>query len=170
MDNPSNVNQHDLHQRIAELEATQARLQSECESLRKFYLQVPLAYQSLDIDGRLLEVNQPWLDALGYTQEEVIGKHFSELLPPEQVDLFAVNFSRFKTDGEIVGADFALVKKDGTRIQVAYHGKIGKTASGQFDRTHCFFQDITQRKSQEAALVKRLVALTSPLAAADNVI
>ncbi len=169
MDNPSNVNQHDLHQRIAELEATQARLQSECESLRKFYLQVPLAYQSLDIDGRLLEVNQPWLDALGYTQEEVIGKHFSELLPPEQVDLFAVNFSRFKTDGEIVGADFALVKKDGTRIQVAYHGKIGKTASGQFNRTHCFFQDITQRKNQEAALVKRLVALTSPLAAAGNI-
>jgi len=169
MDKPRTLNQQELHQRIAELEATQARLQSECDSLRRFYLQVPLAYQSLDGDGYLLEVNQPWLDALGYTRQEVIGKHFTELLPPEQVDHFAINFPKFKADGEIVGIEFALVKKDGTRIQVAYNGKIGKTASGQFDRTHCFFQDITQRKRQEAALAKRLVALTCPLAAAGNI-
>lgn len=169
MDHPRIVNPDHLHARIAELEATQARLQSECESLRRFYLQVPLAYQSLDIDGRLLEVNHAWLATLGYTREEVIGKHFTALLPPELVDHFAVNFPAFKAAGEIAGVEFTLIKKDGTRIQVAYNGKIGTTASGRFDRTHCFFQDITQHKRKEEALAQRLVALTSPLAGGGTI-
>lgn len=158
-----------LQARIAELEASQARLQDECESLRRFSLQVPLAYQSLDIDGYLLDVNQPWLDALGYSREEVIGKHFSELLPPELADHFAVNFPQFKANGEIVGVEFALIKKDGSHLQVVFNGKIGRNAAGHFDRTHCFFQDITQRKRQEATLAKRLLALTRPQSTTDAI-
>ena len=104
MDKPRILDQHAaLQQRISELEAAQARLQSECEGLRRFYLQAPLAYQSLDGDGYLLEVNHAWLHTLGYTREEVIGKHFTTLLPPELVEHFAVNFPKFKAAGEIVG-------------------------------------------------------------------
>ena len=112
-------------------------------------MQSPLAYQSLDIDGRLLEVNQQWLDSLGYTREEVIGKNFAEFLHPDFRDHFADNFLHFKEAGEISGVEFTLVRKDGSLILVSFNGKIGTTTEGFFRQTHCFFQDITRRKQDE---------------------
>ncbi|MDD2464618.1 MAG: PAS domain S-box protein [Desulfobulbus sp.] len=141
-----------LYQRIAALEAAEADLKSECESLRQFYVQSPLAYQSLGTDGTVLEVNQRWLDTLGYTREEVLGKKFSEFLHSDFRDYFHANFSRFKDAGEIYGVEFTMVKKDGSLIQVSFDGKISTNPDGTFQRTHCFFQDITQRKRDEAAL------------------
>jgi PAS domain S-box-containing protein len=141
-----------LEQRIAELEATLARLRVENESLHQFFNQAPLAYQSLDSQGRFIEVNQRWLDTLGYSREEVVGRNFAAFLSPDFGQHFIDNFKRFKAAGEIIGVEFTMVKKDGRPIEVSFNGKIGTTADGQFHRTHCFFQDITQRKRDEAAL------------------
>jgi PAS domain S-box-containing protein len=141
-----------LEQRVAELEAARARLMAKCEGLQQFYQQAPLAYQSLDSNGCLLEVNQRWLDTLGYGREEVIGKYFGAFLNKDDQEFFRVNFQKFKAAGEVYGVEFSLVKRDGTLIDVSFNGRIGKTAEGQFHRTHCFFQDITQRKHDETAL------------------
>ena len=46
-------------------------------SKEKFHLlfdQAPLGYQSLDEAGRILEVNQTWLDLMGYPREKVLGR------------------------------------------------------------------------------------------------
>lgn len=141
-----------LEQRIAELEATAARLRVECACLHQFYNHGPLAYQSLDSQSRLTEVNQRWLDTLGYSREEVIGKNFAEFLHPDFSQHCIANFQQCEAAGEIFGVEFTMVRKDGTLIEVAFNGKIGKTADGQFHRTHCILQDITQRKRDEAAL------------------
>ncbi len=39
-------------------------------------------------------------------------------------------------------------------IHVSLHGKIGKDKFGKFQRTHCIFQDITERKQIDEALKK----------------
>jgi PAS domain S-box-containing protein len=49
------------------------------------YEKAPLGYQSLDENGHFIVVNQTWLDTLGYTREEVIGKSFADFLHPEGV-------------------------------------------------------------------------------------
>ena len=155
MDATSKVDTHQLallQQRVAELESAEASLRAECESLRRFYRESPLPYQSLDGDGNILEVNQRWLDTLGYCRHEVIGRHFSKFLHPAFCDHFSVNFPQFKTQGEITGVEFTLVKKDGSLIEVSFNGKIGSAADGSFRQTHCFFQDITQRKQDEQIL------------------
>ena len=155
MDDPSSVHSQlvsSLEQRVAELEAAEARLQAECDNLRQLYAQTPLAYQSLDGDGCFLEVNQSWLDTLGYRREEVIGKHFADFLHPDWRGHFKTNFPRFKAVGEILGIEFEMVKKDGSVILVAFNGKIGTTPTGEFRQTHCFFQDITQKRRDEEAL------------------
>jgi len=36
-------------------------------------------YQSLDEEGRIIHVNKAWLDALGYSHEEVIGRYLTEV-------------------------------------------------------------------------------------------
>ena len=55
------------------------------ESERRFrllYENMPLSYQSLDADGRFIEINAAWTKLLGYAREEVIGKSFGDFLMP----------------------------------------------------------------------------------------
>ncbi|NJK98614.1 MAG: PAS domain S-box protein, partial [Bacteroidales bacterium] len=51
-------------------------LQASEERLELLFNKAPLGYQSLDFDGNFIEVNQQWLDTLGYERDEVIGKWF----------------------------------------------------------------------------------------------
>src|SRR3989339_286717 len=50
------------------------------ENYELLYQKSPLGYQSLDSDGKILDVNPAWLEILGYTLEEVIGKWFGDFL------------------------------------------------------------------------------------------
>ena len=75
-------------------------------SEEKFHLlfdQAPLGYQSLDEAGHILEVNQTWLDLMGYPREEVLGRWFGAFLLPGAQDLFQAGFTRLKADGEVSG-------------------------------------------------------------------
>ncbi|MBV5316182.1 MAG: PocR ligand-binding domain-containing protein [Desulfobulbaceae bacterium] len=155
MDNQSNLHSSeldDLKKRVAELEEREIHLLADYEHLKHLYERAPLAYQSLDIDGCFIEVNQAWLETLGYNREEVIGKNFSNFLHPDWREHFKENFPKFKAIGEILGIEFEMVKKDGSPILVAFHGRIGKDSLGQFQQTHCIFHDITKRKQDEEAL------------------
>ena len=67
---------------------------------------------------------------------------------------FKENFPRFKAVGEILGVEFEMVKKDGSRILVSFNGKIALDRKGRFQQTHCIFTDITERRRTEAALIE----------------
>jgi two-component system NtrC family sensor kinase len=122
------------------------------ERFRLLYEQAPMGYQSLDINGNLLEVNNTWLSTLGYTREEVIGRWFGDFLVPGYQDDFRAIFLRFKAAGEIAGIEFPMVRKDGSTILVSFNGKIGQDKSGDFKQSHCVFTDITERKRAEEKL------------------
>ena len=120
------------------------------EGLRYFFLQAPIPYQSLDETGCLLDVNPAWLETLGYQREEVLGRSFGEFLHPEWTEVFARRFPVFKTVGEILGVEFDMIKKDGAFITVSFSGQIEAGPDGQFRRTHCIFEDITNHKADQA--------------------
>lgn len=122
------------------------------ESETKFKLlfeRAPLAYQSLDSKGNIIEVNELWLTTLGYTKEEVIGRSLCNFLTPEWITHFKERFPKFKTIGEILGHEFELVKKSGEVILVAVQGRIGRDEVGEFKQTHCIFTDITKLRAAE---------------------
>lgn len=157
-------NRHDDHH--AELEAARERIRELEDALAQSYAEpakeaqrysnlfehTPLGYQSLDEDGNFIEVNQTWLDTLGYERSEVIGKNFSDFLDRKWRDHFKESFPRFKTTGEVLGVEFEMVRKDGSRILTAFNGCIGKTDDGKFRQTHCVFQDITRQRQVEKNL------------------
>ena len=133
-------------------------LEAERESGKRFklmFMNAPMPYQSLNENGNFIEVNQTFLNVLGYKREELIGRNFGEVLHPDWVAHFKENFPRFKAIGEVLGVEFEMMKKDGSTILVSFNGKIQRDDQGHFQRTHCIFQDISERKrAQEALLVK----------------
>ena len=141
-------------QDLTDLKQIENALKESEQKFKTMFDQAPLSYQSLDEDGNFKVVNQTWLNLLGYSHEEVIGKSFGDFLHPDWKDHFKENFPRFKAIGEILGIEFEMIKKDGSLILVSFHGKISKDKNGNFQQTHCVFQDITKRNQMEEALKK----------------
>ncbi len=137
---------------ITERKRAELALKQSKERFRLLFEEAPLAYQSLDEEGRILEVNQAWLQALGYRREQVIGKWFGSLLREEYVPHFRQNFPRFREAGHIEGVEFDMLRADGSTMLVSFNGAIGRDALGRFQQTHCIFLDITEHRRAEQAI------------------
>jgi len=122
------------------------------ERFRLLYERSPLGYQSLDQHGRVIQVNQAWLDTLGYEKHEVVGRWFGDFLAPESRELFRSRFSRFKELGEVHSVEFRMIRKNGSLLTVSFDGKVAYDSGGKFVRTHCIMTDIDERKRAEEAL------------------
>jgi len=137
---------------------------SESEhSLRLFYENSPIAYQSLDAEGRFIAVNPSWLQLLGYTREEVIGRWFGDFLAPGQAERFNERFPNFKKVGEIHKIAFDFIRKDGNIVSTEIDGRVAFDECGVFLQTHCVLHDVTECKRAEAALEKQNNLLTTLL-------
>ncbi len=138
-------------QDITERKKVENEIKHSEEKFQLLFNKAPLGYQSLDFEGRFIDVNQKWLDLFGYEQEEVIGKWFGDFLCPEYIDEFRQCFLKFKSQGTI-HSEFEMLSKDGQRLFIAFEGKIGYGVDGAFKQTHCILQDITNQKMAEKAL------------------
>jgi PAS domain S-box-containing protein len=153
---------------VTERKKAQEKVRESEARFKLMYEKAPLPYQSLDQNGNFADVNQTWLDALGYRRDEVIGRNFGEFLHPDWVDHFKLNFPRFKAVGEILGVEFEMMKKDGSWILVSFNGRISRDESGAFNRTHCIFQDITERRRIEEELKESRMNLAALIENTDG--
>ncbi|PKM84635.1 MAG: hypothetical protein CVU86_06285 [Firmicutes bacterium HGW-Firmicutes-11] len=136
---------------ITERKLTQDKLSESEERFEFLFNKVPLGYQSLDADGCFLDVNQQWLDTLGYAREEVIGKWFGDFLTPAHQDVFRQRFPVFKSKGQSRN-EYEMIHKDGRSLFISFEGRIGYDETGEFKQTHCVLQDITEQRYTELAL------------------
>lgn len=139
---------------ITKKEKNYKKLTSQENHYRQIFQNSPIPYQSLDDKGIILDVNPAWLELIGYSKEEIIGKNFTSLLSAENQNKFKKVFNIFKQKGEVSDIQFDLFKKDGSVIYTNYHGKVEYSDSKQFYRTHCVFNDITLQQKAEQTLIK----------------
>jgi PAS domain S-box-containing protein len=144
----------EMLEEIANRERTEYDLRQSEEKYRRFYEDAPLGYQSLDSAGNFLDVNKAWLETLGYSKEEVIGRSFGEFVAPEYVQIFTDKFPRFKAGGKARDREFEMLRKDGTTITVSFDGNVEYDQDGRFKRTHCIMRDVTEERRAQNALRK----------------
>ena len=122
--------------------------------VEQLYESIPLGYQSLDADGRIVDVNKMWEKILGYEQHELIGQPFSMLLTDESKEQFSENFRTLKQQGKGAFLELEMVRKDGNRRFVSFESGVGYDKQGKFQQTHCILSDVTERKRLEEQLIK----------------
>lgn len=128
---------------ITEEKKMTERLMDSEEKYKALYMNAPLAYQSLNINGRIIDVNPQWLKTLGYERNEVLGKYFGDFLNEDSKSHFRKKFPIFKKKGHVSGVRFHMLTKTGTEIIVSFEGCIGYTKTGEFRQTYCTFKEIT---------------------------
>ena len=123
-------------------------LRTSEERFRNLFENSPVAYQSLDEQGRYIDVNDELCQLMGYSREELLGKYFGEFWSPEMQRYFPKKFESFKSDG-IICAELYLVTKDSTTVTVLMEGRVQHELNGKFVKMHCILYNITERKRVE---------------------
>lgn len=148
-----------LRRRVAELEDVQVRLTDTERALREseerfrlLYENAPLGYQSLNEEGRIVEVNPAWLETLGYPREEVIGRRFVDFLAPDYQDHFKAHFIEFKAAKEFHRIQFDMVRNNGSTISVTVDWQVGRDQFGHSQHTLCMMSDLTELKRSRREL------------------
>ncbi len=128
------------------------KIEENRSNFQRFLNNMPTSYQSLDEKECLIEVNPHWLSLLGYKHEEVIGHHFNEFFPSDKKEYYQTQFQKHKTDGELLGLEFELRKKDGSIVTVIMDGQISDTTKNRLEHIHCVLTDITAQAQSAKAL------------------
>ena len=142
------LRQFGVMQDITELRQAEQELRASEARFRTFVDNATDAFLLLDEDWTVLDVNRQACHGLGYSKEELIGRHKSDF----DVGLDDTSIQRLKqrmVAGEAITFETRHQRKDGTSFPV-------EVRVGQFEqdgrRYLCLVRDITERKRAEDEL------------------
>ncbi|MCU1335663.1 MAG: diguanylate cyclase [Bryobacterales bacterium] len=146
----------DLERRVAErtmeLSDANIRIRESEERVRALYNNTPIMMHSVDENGRILDVNEFWLQTLGYERSEVIGRPVANYAAPEyQTYVRDDLMPRLAREGFLKDAEVQASKKNGERVDLQISSVVKKDGSGKFLFSQTFLLDITERKRAERA-------------------
>ncbi len=130
----------------------------EQEKIRKMYLYSPVGYQSLDRQGRIIDVNPAWSLITGYELDEVKGLFMVDLLTNKSKSDFYPKFEIAKEAGSFRSIFHEVKTKDKGIIKVEFEGNVEYDQDGRFIKTHCMIRDVTEQLLNEQ--VKELLTKT----------
>ncbi len=137
------------------------RIRENAEMFEQLLERHPDAIQSVDRDGYIIYANATATQLLGYTREELVGMHISQLYAPELMSLVKSGFHRLQREGELAVCDSAMLGKDGQRIAVEIRSFAIYDDNGEFVRTFSIVRDIRSMKAMHDRLMhaSRLAAV-----------
>lgn len=132
--------------------AEKALRQSE-ERYRSLYHDTPAMLHSIDANGHLLSVSDYWLEAMGYSRDEVIGQQLTQYFTLESKAYAETTvFPAFFKDGFCKDVPYRYTRKDGTIIDILLSGNAVRGEDGQIVRSLAVSVNVTELKQAEAAL------------------
>jgi PAS domain S-box-containing protein len=123
------------------------------ERYRSIYHTAPAMLHSINAEGKLISVSDHWLEALGYTLEDVIGNQLIDFLTPESGRYVAQTvIPAFFETGSASDIPYQFVKKNG-RIMHALVSAIGeRDEQGRVIRSLAVSIDVSERLKAEEDL------------------
>jgi PAS domain S-box-containing protein len=144
-----------LREEIAVRERVEAGARQSEADYAFLYLKTPVMLHSADHEYRLVNVSDFWLEQLGYTREEVIGRRFSSLMTEEsRLRLFEVRGQASPYRHDIRQLPCQIIRKDGTIVDVLVSSRAQHDAAGKFLRLLTVSFEVTEWKRMEEQLVQ----------------
>ena len=150
-----------VEERTAELLEANERLSKEIEgrkrieealrnSEKKYRALINEASDSIvlsDTEGNVLDINIEALELFGYSKDELLQKHVTDLHPKEELEKTFTAFKEAVRSGAGSLSDTKILRKDGKTVPVDITGSV--IHYGDQEVVQGFFRDITERKRTE---------------------
>ena len=135
-------------------------LQAELDALHRSQ-----AVIEFEVDGTIRTANDNFLQAVGYSLEEIVGKHHSMFVLPEHrnSDAYRQLWANLK-DGLFQSGEFQRVGKGGKRVWIQASYNPIRDANGRPFKVVKFASDITEAKLRSADSQGQLEAISKSMA------
>jgi methyl-accepting chemotaxis protein len=117
---------------------------------------------AFDLEGIVLSANENFLDAMGYSAEEVVGRHHRQFMPAGEADRPAyASFWKRLAAGEFVSGEFKRIGKNGREvwIQASYNPILDP--SGRPFKIVKYASDVTATKLKAVDFAGQIAAISA---------
>ena len=136
---------------ITERLETERKLRESEKKYRQLVENAQEGIWTIDNNANTTFVNQRMAEMLGYSVDEMLGKHLFSFMDEEGKKLAEYNLERRK-EGIIEQHDFEFLRKDRTKIYASVETSPIINRDGNFIGAVAFVADITERKQAEQKL------------------
>jgi PAS domain S-box-containing protein len=127
------------------------RAQQQKALLDELFEQAPQAVALMDMDHRIVRVNREFTRIFGYSSQETIGRHISELIGAGQSPEDEQKYADRIAEGQPADGECVHQRQDRTTLDVAMVRVPVSLPNGQV-AVYGIYRDITEQKQAEAAL------------------
>jgi len=135
---------------------------------RELFDQAPLGYHELDLDGKIIRVNQTESKMLGYTRDEMLGKYAWDFNVAHEASKQAVHAKITNKKSIEKNFERLLIRKDGTTLPVLMEDLLLFDGNGNCTGIRTAVQDITERQKTEIEIRRINKELTELNATKDK--
>jgi PAS domain S-box-containing protein len=136
-----------LRQEIEERKQAEKALRNSEEKYRALINEASDSIVLLDTEGNVLDTNKMALELFGYSKDEFLKKHVTELHPEQELEKTFTAFKEAVQSGAGSLSDTKILRKDGKAVPVDITGSV--IHYGDQKVVQGFFRDITERKRAE---------------------
>jgi PAS domain S-box-containing protein len=119
---------------------------------RDLYQSTPAMLHTIDPEGRLMDVSDHWLDKLGYTRDEVLGRSIIEFMTDASRAPLVGRLREIINAGDIRNVARQMVTKSGEVRDVLLSSHAERDVRQSVVRTLVASTDVTERNRAEARL------------------
>ena len=121
------------------------------ERLEFLYSKIPAMLHSIDMDGRIVEVSDHWLEALGYPRGEIVGRKSVELLTEESRRYAeTVALPEFWRTGVARNVSYKFVRKNGDIVDVLLSAVAEPDRAGRPARSLAVLTEVSDKRRAKA--------------------
>jgi PAS domain S-box-containing protein len=138
---------------ISERRKIEEKLKESEEKYRSIVDLSPDGIAVASLRGKILMVNKAFLDLTGFSEDEIVGKHFTKLgtLRPSEMPKYVKLFMNILRSKKPAPFEFVYLKKDGRLRDAEAHVALLKR-NGKKIGFQAILRDITERKMQDKEL------------------
>ena len=120
---------------------------------RQLYRAMPAMLHTIDVEGRVVTVTDHWLQKMGYTRDEVVGRSIMDFYSEADRKRFAAGrLQDVISGGEFSNEERQMVTKSGQVLDLVMSAISDRDASGRVHQMLVASKDITQRNRAERKL------------------
>ncbi|WP_052213723.1 PAS domain-containing sensor histidine kinase [Belnapia sp. F-4-1] len=136
---------------VAQMQEADAALRESEARHRANFIGAPVPLHVLDPAGRIVEVSNRWLDLLGYSRKEVLGRAAGEFQEDGGAATRAVLDAVFAGEVELRDTPRRMRRRDGAVLDVLVSSRVERASDGTSPHLISALVDVTSRKRAEEA-------------------